>query len=133
MTEERLNRFLLFSAIIHLAIFVSFRPPAGSTPAGGSPAVLSIDLVGPTLSALTGPLFPPGKDEPPPDSDPTTRAVEKIPEPAEPGHATEFLKGPEDCMLKMVKEICPDGSLGCIENYVAFCARARTFRQSGPR
>jgi len=32
------------------------------------------------------------------------------------------MTGPEDCMLKLVGMVCPQGKVGCITAYTAFCA-----------
>ncbi len=32
------------------------------------------------------------------------------------------MTGPEDCMLKLVGMVCPQGKIGCIRAYRAFCA-----------
>ncbi len=31
------------------------------------------------------------------------------------------MSGPEDCMLKVVGMVCPQGRVGCIKAYIAFC------------
>lgn len=69
------------------------------------------------------------------DETPNTEKVEEALEQPQPLQASELatvkkvtvkmppnMTGPEDCMLKLVGMVCPQGKIGCITAYRDFCA-----------
>ncbi len=74
-----------------------------------------------------GPVFPKSEEGSSFDVSQLTETalVDEVPEPVEHSEpqVPPGLDNPEDCLLKKVKDICPNADLPCIAGYMAYCVR----------
>lgn len=150
--KEDLPRILLYSVMVHYIVFYYlFGNPflvLIERKGSGGPSNLDVELLSPA-DVKEGdepfggkrefPVFPPekGEDE---GGEVEFREKEKSDDPSEEGinlveNIAAFppskkirkpppnMTGPEDCMLKLVGMVCPNGDFDCIQAYKDFCTR----------
>ncbi len=143
----------IYSLLLHAALFLVSRPldfwPAAPRPPQAPVQVQLISAVqvlgraeagsGPRPPAAEGherPVFPPETGVDPsnllqtgPIGEVGMRKVEAEGPPSPPkSRRPKNINGPEDCLLKVVAQVCPAADLKCMADYHAFCATLPTTR-----
>jgi len=148
--KEDLPRILLYSVMVHYIVFYylfgnPFLILINRNLGSGGPSNLDIELLSPKDvdegddpfgGKREFPVFPPEKEEgeiefrggekPDSLSEEGMNLVENIaalPPPKKIRKPPPNMTGPEDCMLKLVGMVCPNGDFDCIEAYKEFCAK----------
>lgn len=151
--KEDLPRILLYSVMVHYIVFYYlFGNPflvLIDRKGSGGPSNLDVQLFSsrdieeegddPFGGKREFPVFPPekgedeqgeiefrGREKPVDLSEDGMNLVENIaaqPPPKKILKPPPNMTGPEDCMLKLVGMVCPNGDFDCIEAYKAFCTR----------
>jgi hypothetical protein len=148
--KEDLPRILLYSVMVHYIIFYYFFGNPFlvliDRKGSGGPSNLDVELLSPNDvdegddpfgGKREFPVFPPekgedeegaiefrGREKPDDLSEDGMNLVENVaavPPPKKIRKAPPNMTGPEDCMLKLVGMVCPNGDFDCIEAYKEFC------------
>ncbi len=151
--KEDLPRIILYSVMLHYIIFYylfgnPFLVLINRNLGSGGPSNLDVELLSPADvdegdepfgGKKAFPVFPPekgeveegeiefrGKERPDDLTEDGINLVENVgalPSKKIIRKPPPNMTGPEDCMLKLVGMVCPNGDFDCIEAYKAFCAK----------